>query len=107
LPVVGVNKFILQAEAPNPATIPPDDLVGVTVLLITCSYRAQEFIRIGYYVNNEHSDPEVNAASYEGHPVPKNINVADITRSILADKPRVTRFPIEVSAMCILYVFPA
>ena len=27
--------------------------------LITCTYRGQEFIRIGYYVNNEYTDPEL------------------------------------------------
>lgn len=33
--------------------------MGVTVVLITCTYRGQEFIRIGYYVNNEYTDPEL------------------------------------------------
>lgn len=39
--------------------IPESDAVGVTVVLITCTYRGQEFIRIGYYVNNEYTDPEL------------------------------------------------
>lgn len=29
------------------------------MVLITCTYRGQEFIRIGYYVNNEYTDPEL------------------------------------------------
>jgi hypothetical protein len=33
--------------------------VGVTVVLITCTYHGQEFIRVGYYVNNEYPDPEL------------------------------------------------
>jgi hypothetical protein len=33
--------------------------VGVTVVLLTCSYRGKEFVRVGYYVNNEYSDPEL------------------------------------------------
>ena len=33
--------------------------MGVTVVLLTCSYKAQEFVRIGYYVNNEYTDPEL------------------------------------------------
>lgn len=49
------------SESPDPATIPPTDLVGVTVTLITCCYKDKEFIRVGYYVNNEHSDPAINA----------------------------------------------
>jgi len=47
-----------QADPPNPARIPREDVIGVTVVLLTCSYRQQEFIRVGYYVNNEYIDPE-------------------------------------------------
>jgi histone chaperone ASF1 len=46
-----------QADPPNPALIAEDDLVGVTVVLITCSYLGREFVRIGYYVNNEYTEP--------------------------------------------------
>ena len=28
------------------------------MVLLTCSYRTKEFIRVGYYVNNEYNDPE-------------------------------------------------
>jgi len=49
--VVGKNKFIFQAPAPNAALIPAKDVMEVTVLLLTASYRDKEFIRIGYYVN--------------------------------------------------------
>ena len=31
----------LQANAPDPARLPQDDIVGVTVLLLTCSYQQQ------------------------------------------------------------------
>lgn len=48
-----------QADAPNTGLIPESDAVGVTVVLITCTYRGQEFIRVGYYVNNEYTDPEL------------------------------------------------
>lgn len=52
---VGINKFVLQADAPDPSRIPEEDIIGVTVILITCSYREQEFVRVGYYVNNEYT----------------------------------------------------
>ena len=87
---VGVNKFVLQADAPDPSTIPNSNILGVTVVLVTCSYKEQEFARIGYYVNNEYAepyDPEV------GPPQPVDLN--KVVRTILADKPRVTRFPIN------------
>lgn len=28
-------------------------------MLLTCSYKGQEFIRVGYFINNEYSDPEM------------------------------------------------
>jgi len=89
---VGVNKFVLQADSPDSSSIPQGDILGVTVVLVTCSYRDQEFARIGYYVNNEYQeefDPET------GPPLPLDMN--KISRQILADKPRVTRFPIDWS----------
>lgn len=51
--------MVLQAEPPDPGKIPSQDVVGVTVVLLTCSYKNQEFIRVGYYVNNEYVDPEL------------------------------------------------
>eukprot|EP00591_Stephanopyxis_turris_P000131 CAMPEP_0195520970 /NCGR_PEP_ID=MMETSP0794_2-20130614/17706_1 /TAXON_ID=515487 /ORGANISM="Stephanopyxis turris, Strain CCMP 815" /LENGTH=244 /DNA_ID=CAMNT_0040650419 /DNA_START=53 /DNA_END=787 /DNA_ORIENTATION=+ len=87
---VGVNKFVLQADAPDFSSIPENDILGVTVVLVTCSYKDQEFTRVGYYVNNEYAeqfDPEVGP--------PKPLDSAKVMRQILADKPRVTRFPID------------
>ena len=65
-------------------------MLGVTVVLVTCSYREKEFVRVGYYVNNEYTeeyDEEV------GPPKPLDLN--KVRRSVLAEKPRVTRFPIQ------------
>lgn len=39
--------------------IPVVDALGVTVVLLTCSYRQQEFVRVGYFINNEYTDPEL------------------------------------------------
>jgi histone chaperone ASF1 len=64
--------------------------VGVTVVLVTCSYREREFVRVGYYVNNEY---EGECDLEKGLPV-GHIDLAKVTRQILADKPRVTKFPI-------------
>ena len=57
------KHFMTQANAPDPSKIPRHDLLGVTVVMVTCFYRNQEFIRIGYYVNNELCDENVSAAS--------------------------------------------
>jgi len=61
----------------------------VTVVLLTCSYNGQEFIRVGYYVNNEYTDP----ALVENPP--SCLLLDRMQRSILADQPRITRFPID------------
>ena len=37
----GRHKFVFTADPPNPAKIPVTDVVGVTVILITCAYRGQ------------------------------------------------------------------
>lgn len=86
---VGINKFILQAEPPNASSIPDNDILGVTVILVTCSYREKEFLRVGYYVNNEYTD-EFD----EEQGPPKPLDFQKVVRTILADKPRVTRFHI-------------
>jgi len=55
----GLHKFVFQADAPNCDKIPPEDVVGVTVVLLTCSYKGAEFVRVGFYVNNEYLEPEL------------------------------------------------
>mmetsp|Transcript_28980 Transcript_28980/g.60292 ORF Transcript_28980/g.60292 Transcript_28980/m.60292 type:complete len:212 (+) Transcript_28980:144-779(+) len=87
---VGINKFVLTADPPDIAQIPEGDVLGVTVVLVTCSYRDREFVRVGYYVNNEYSEPYNEEA---GPPKPLDMN--KVTRYVLAEKPRVTRFPIS------------
>lgn len=52
----GQYRFVFQADPPDFTKIPDDDVVGVTIILLTCSYRNQEFLRVGYYVNNEYAD---------------------------------------------------
>mmetsp|Transcript_37470 Transcript_37470/g.91081 ORF Transcript_37470/g.91081 Transcript_37470/m.91081 type:complete len:289 (+) Transcript_37470:508-1374(+) len=117
---VGINKFVLQADAPDPAKLSQEDLLGVTVVLVTCSYKEREFVRVGYYVNNEYNDPNApppttapapaanadgeaagseqqqHAAEQPQQPaVPNPVPLEHIQRQILADKPRVTKFPIS------------
>merc|ERR1711933_477254 len=85
---VGKNRFIFEAPPPNASTIPEDDLLDVTVILLTCSYKEQEFIRIGYYVHNEYEE-EIDENDENTKIEPNKIQ-----RNILSDKPRVTRFNI-------------
>jgi len=85
----GRHMFVFQADPPDTSKIPVADAVGVTVVLLTCSYRGKEFVRVGYYVNNEYSDPEMRETP------PTVPQYEKLTRNILATQPRVTRFKIE------------
>ena len=86
---MGVNKFIFEADPPDLKRIPASEILGVTVILLTCSYDNREFVRVGYYVNNEYDSEELNA-----EPPSKPI-IERVRRNVLAEKPRVTRFAIK------------
>lgn len=61
----------------------------MTVLLLTCSYRGKEFIRIGYYCAVDYAMDE------ELHENPPNPPLLDkLHRNLLAEKPKVTRYNI-------------
>jgi histone chaperone ASF1 len=87
--IAGRHMFVFEADPPNPSRIPREDVLGVTVVLLTCSYRRQEFIRVGYYVNNEYNDPELKENP------PQETDFDTLQRNILATCPRVTRFKID------------
>lgn len=86
---IGNYRFVLQADPPDPSKIREEDIIGVTVLLLTCSYLGQEFVRVGYYVNNDYDDEQLRE-----EPPPK-VLIDKVQRNILSDKPRVTKFPIN------------
>lgn len=84
-----MNKFVFEADPPDLSRIPNSEILGVTVILLTCSYDGREFVRVGYYVNNEYTDEALNA-----EPPAKPV-IEKVQRNILAEKPRVTRFAIK------------
>jgi histone chaperone ASF1 len=86
---VGVNKFIFEADPPDTKRIPDAEILGVTVILLTCAYDSREFVRVGYYVNNEYDSEELNADP------PAKPLLDRVRRNVLAEKPRVTRFAIK------------
>jgi histone chaperone ASF1 len=57
----------------------------VTVVLLSCLYNEKEFVRVGYYVNNEYTDEQLRENP------PEQVLVDQLQRNILADKPKVTR----------------
>ncbi|XP_051144476.1 probable histone chaperone ASF1A [Andrographis paniculata] len=86
---VGNYRFVFQADPPDPSKIREEDIIGVTVLLLTCSYQGQEFVRVGYYINNDYEDEKLREEP------PQKVLLDKVQRNILADKPRVTKFPIN------------
>jgi histone chaperone ASF1 len=82
-------KFELETAAPDHTKIPPKDLIGVTAILLTCSYNNQEFFRVGYYVNVTFDNEEMNLNP------PENIDINNVVKNILHDKPRITKFNID------------
>ena len=59
------------------------------MILLSCSYDDREFVRVGYYVNNEYDNEEMNAEP------PAKVDIKRVRRNVLAEKPRVTRFAIK------------
>ncbi|CAO3654648.1 unnamed protein product [Mucor fragilis] len=86
---VGVNKFIFAADAPKIELLPKADLLEVTVVLLSCLYNDKEFVRVGYYVNNEYIDEQLRENP------PEQVLIDQLHRNILADKPKVTRYMID------------
>eukprot|EP00298_Acanthocystis_sp_HF-20_P029908 c8883_g1_i1.p1 GENE.c8883_g1_i1~~c8883_g1_i1.p1 ORF type:complete len:238 (-),score=88.76 c8883_g1_i1:35-712(-) len=85
----GFMKFIFEADPPDVKKIPIKDLLEVTVILLTCSYRGKMFIRVGYYLHNEYTVDELKE-NPPPVPIPEQIQ-----RTIMADHPRVTKWQIS------------
>jgi histone chaperone ASF1 len=93
----GINSFEFEGAPPDPSKIPSEDIMGVAALILTGSYKDQEFVRVGYYQNTEYDNEEMK----ENLPTPVQFDklVRDIN-----NKPRVTRFQIK---WCVcLYCLP-
>lgn len=86
---VGKYRFILEADPPDQLKIREEDIIGVTIILLTCFYMGEEFVRVGYYVNNDYEDEQLREEP------PQKVLIDRVQRNILADKPRVTKFSIN------------
>ena len=84
----GVNSFEFEGSAPVPYKIPAEDVLGVAALILTGSYKDQEFVRVGYYQNTEYDNEDMVLNP------PSNIQFDKLVRDINM-KPRVTRFQIK------------
>ncbi|RXK40850.1 histone chaperone ASF1 [Tremella mesenterica] len=85
----GINAFDFSAPAPAHHLLPslePEEILGVTVIIITASYRDKEFVRVGYYVNTYYEEEELRENP------PPNVQWEKLYRNVLIEKPKVTRF---------------
>jgi histone chaperone ASF1 len=56
-------QFDIETKSPDHTKIPAEELLsinftneGVTAIILSVSYRKQEFFRVGYYVYNHYID---------------------------------------------------
>jgi len=93
---VGLNVFEFEGSPPKPEQVPPEDILGVSALILTGLYKEQEFVRVGYYQNTEYDNEEMKENP------PSKVVVDRLVRDINT-KPRVTRFQIK---WCVNHVSP-
>ena len=74
--------YLIKADPPDTTKIPEDDVIGVTAVLITASYRDHEFVHVGYFVTNEYEDPEMR----ENPPLVPQFN--KLIRTVIANEPQ-------------------
>ena len=91
----GINAFDFMAPAPAHNLLPsiePDEILGVTVIIITASYRDKEFVRVGYYVNTYYEDETMMEQP------PPVVEWDKLSRNVLIEKPKVTRYVILIGS---------
>jgi len=96
----------MEAEPPNLSKIPRDDILGLTALILSCYYKRQEFVRVGYYLTNEYLIENSNptpSTSANPNPLPLpppslppgDVQLDKIRRLVYATEPRVTHWSIQ------------
>jgi histone chaperone ASF1 len=86
--VPGITEFNLECDPPEVSRIPPQDVLGVTVLLISFQYRGQEFLRVGYYTQVAYFDDALNACP------PEVADASLLGRFLAMSQPAVTILPV-------------
>ena len=71
-----MNRFVLKTDPPVITKIPPEDL-PLTVVMLKAYYNEQEFIRIGYYVQN--TPPDDAGENLDPQTVERQILTEDTT----------------------------
>lgn len=85
----GVTEFELECDAPNPEQVPQDELVGLTILIISFQFRQQEFLRVAYYTQVAYLEESLN----KNPPIP--IRKDCLGRFVTMAQPVATAIPIN------------
>lgn len=85
----GVTDFELVCDGPDPFEVPQDELIGLTVLIISFQFRQQEFLRVAYYCQAAYFTPQLNE-----HP-PHPLQPDALGRFVVMPQPVVTATPIN------------
>lgn len=94
-PIPGSYQFQFVAEPPNPTKIPEADLLGYTALLFSGYYKEQEFVRVGYYLNNVYIPPGQSEPPAEQQPAVQQPTEQQPTVQQLTEQPPTEQPPIE------------
>ena len=81
---VGDNEFTVDIDPPNWKLIPPNEVLGLTVLQIVFLYEGAAFLTVGYYVNVAYFNDDMNSRP------PAIVNDSLLGRNLLIAKPAVT-----------------
>ena len=93
----GEFSFRVETLPPDYTRIKyPDDLLASSVLMISATYRNQEFFRCSYFVFNSYDDPKLIEN------IPEIVYIDKICRYILIDKPRIKKTEITWDTVFVL-----
>ena len=81
-------KLEFIGDPPNIEKIPKKDIIGLSAVLLCCSYNEEEFFRCGFYINTSFDNDEMNLK------IPEIIDVNYLIRNIV-NKPRIVIYQIK------------
>lgn len=89
---VGPVEFTVEVPPPDFRGFPQkEDLLGVSAFVLDVSYKGKEFFRVGYFVYHHYASPVFIEND------PPEVMIEDVVRNVLTEKPRITRFDVEIA----------
>lgn len=89
---VGEHQFNFSVDPPDYQEIPQEHWIANMIILLTCQYKGQEFLRVGYFVEHAYSEDINNSNNGQWN---DGLNPNLVQRYILTDNPSITTFEIS------------